>query len=119
MIPESQTRLSKAPAANRDIASSSLGIATPQQFEDALAAVEKGPLPSATLDRLSTLLQTFLQSLLERLLVGSGEEHGCWSNRATCAVMRNSTNKERITREPARAAARALKIWHKKIILSQ
>ena len=36
-----------------------VGIATPQQFENALAAIEKGPLPPATLDRLSTLLQTF------------------------------------------------------------
>jgi aryl-alcohol dehydrogenase-like predicted oxidoreductase len=36
-----------------------VGIATPQQFEDALAAVEKGPLPAAVLERLSTLRQTF------------------------------------------------------------
>jgi L-galactose dehydrogenase/L-glyceraldehyde 3-phosphate reductase len=36
-----------------------VGMATPQQFENALAAVEKGPLPPAALDRLSTLLQTF------------------------------------------------------------
>jgi aryl-alcohol dehydrogenase-like predicted oxidoreductase len=36
-----------------------VGIATPQQFENALAAIEKGPLPPATLDRLLTLLQTF------------------------------------------------------------
>jgi L-galactose dehydrogenase/L-glyceraldehyde 3-phosphate reductase len=36
-----------------------VGIATPQQFESALAAVQKGPLPPAALDRLSTLLQTF------------------------------------------------------------
>jgi aryl-alcohol dehydrogenase-like predicted oxidoreductase len=36
-----------------------VGIAAPQQFENALAAVEKGPLPPAALDRLSTLLQTF------------------------------------------------------------
>jgi aryl-alcohol dehydrogenase-like predicted oxidoreductase len=35
------------------------GIAAPHQFENALAAVEKGPLPPAALDRLSTLLQTF------------------------------------------------------------
>jgi aryl-alcohol dehydrogenase-like predicted oxidoreductase len=32
-----------------------VGMATPQQFEDALAAVEKGPLPQAALDRLSVL----------------------------------------------------------------
>ena len=36
-----------------------VGIATPEQFEDALAAVEKGPLPAAALERLSTLRQTF------------------------------------------------------------
>jgi aryl-alcohol dehydrogenase-like predicted oxidoreductase len=36
-----------------------VGMATPQQFEDALAAVHKGPLPSATLDRLSVLQQAF------------------------------------------------------------
>jgi L-galactose dehydrogenase/L-glyceraldehyde 3-phosphate reductase len=36
-----------------------VGIATPQQFEDALAAVQKGPLPAAALDRLSALRQTF------------------------------------------------------------
>jgi hypothetical protein len=29
-----------------------VGIATPQQFEDALVAVQKGRLPSAALDRL-------------------------------------------------------------------
>jgi aryl-alcohol dehydrogenase-like predicted oxidoreductase len=36
-----------------------VGMATPQQFEDALAAAEKGPLPSAALDRLSALRQAF------------------------------------------------------------
>jgi aryl-alcohol dehydrogenase-like predicted oxidoreductase len=36
-----------------------VGLATPQQFEDALAAVEKGPLPQAALDRLSALRQAF------------------------------------------------------------
>ena len=36
-----------------------VGIATPQQFEDALAAVEKGPLPLGALDRLSELRQGF------------------------------------------------------------
>jgi aryl-alcohol dehydrogenase-like predicted oxidoreductase len=36
-----------------------VGIATPQQFEDALAAVQKGPLPKAALDRLSALRQAF------------------------------------------------------------
>jgi aryl-alcohol dehydrogenase-like predicted oxidoreductase len=36
-----------------------VGMATPQQFEDALAAVEKGPLPQAALDRLSKLRQAF------------------------------------------------------------
>ena len=36
-----------------------VGMATPQQFEDALAAAEKGPLPQAALDRLSELRQGF------------------------------------------------------------
>lgn len=36
-----------------------VGMATPQQFEDALAAVLKGPLPQAALDRLSALRQAF------------------------------------------------------------
>jgi aryl-alcohol dehydrogenase-like predicted oxidoreductase len=36
-----------------------IGMATPQQFEDALAAVEKGPLPQAALDRLAALRQEF------------------------------------------------------------
>jgi aryl-alcohol dehydrogenase-like predicted oxidoreductase len=36
-----------------------VGVATPQQFEDALAAVEKGPLPQAALDRLAALQQEF------------------------------------------------------------
>jgi aryl-alcohol dehydrogenase-like predicted oxidoreductase len=36
-----------------------VGMATPQQFEDALAAVEKGPLPAAALERLEALRQGF------------------------------------------------------------
>ena len=36
-----------------------LGMATPQQFENALAAVQKGPLPPAALERLTTLRQGF------------------------------------------------------------
>lgn len=36
-----------------------VGMATPQQFEDALAAAEKGPLPQAALARLSELRQGF------------------------------------------------------------
>jgi len=36
-----------------------VGMATPQQFEDALAAVQKGPLPPAALERLTTLRQGF------------------------------------------------------------
>ena len=36
-----------------------VGMATPQQFEDALAAVQKGPLPQAALDRLMVLQQAF------------------------------------------------------------
>ncbi|MGB7835739.1 MAG: aldo/keto reductase [Xanthobacteraceae bacterium] len=37
-----------------------VGMATPQQFEDALTAVQKGPLPAAALDRLSALQQVFV-----------------------------------------------------------
>jgi aryl-alcohol dehydrogenase-like predicted oxidoreductase len=36
-----------------------VGMATPQQFEDALDAVQKGPLPPAALKRLTTLRQAF------------------------------------------------------------
>ena len=36
-----------------------VGMATPQQFEDALTAAEKGPLPQAALDRLSELRLAF------------------------------------------------------------
>lgn len=36
-----------------------VGVATPQQFEDAFAAVEKGPLPAAALERLAPLRQGF------------------------------------------------------------
>jgi L-galactose dehydrogenase/L-glyceraldehyde 3-phosphate reductase len=36
-----------------------VGIATPGQFDHALAAVEKGPLPAAALDRLSALRRAF------------------------------------------------------------
>jgi aryl-alcohol dehydrogenase-like predicted oxidoreductase len=37
-----------------------VGVATPRQFEDALAAVMKGPLPKAALDRLAALQQGFV-----------------------------------------------------------
>ena len=37
-----------------------VGMATPQQFEQALAAVEKGPLPQAALDRVTSLQQGFV-----------------------------------------------------------
>src|SRR5260370_27425345 len=36
-----------------------VGMATPQQFEDALTAVQKGPLPLAALNRLIALRQAF------------------------------------------------------------
>jgi aryl-alcohol dehydrogenase-like predicted oxidoreductase len=36
-----------------------VGMATPQQFEDAFAAVAKGPLPAAALERLNALRQGF------------------------------------------------------------
>lgn len=37
-----------------------VGVASPQQFEDALAAVMKGPLPQAALDRLAALQLGFV-----------------------------------------------------------
>jgi hypothetical protein len=37
-----------------------VGIATPEQFEGALAAVEKGPLPKAALERLAELQRGFV-----------------------------------------------------------
>jgi aryl-alcohol dehydrogenase-like predicted oxidoreductase len=36
-----------------------VGMATPEQFEQALAAVEKGPLPQIALDRLAQLQRGF------------------------------------------------------------
>ena len=36
-----------------------VGMATPQQFEDALTAVQKGPLPAAAIDRLTALWKRF------------------------------------------------------------
>jgi aryl-alcohol dehydrogenase-like predicted oxidoreductase len=36
-----------------------VGMATPEQFDDALAAVQQGPLPPTALDRLTTLRQAF------------------------------------------------------------
>jgi L-galactose dehydrogenase/L-glyceraldehyde 3-phosphate reductase len=35
-------------------------MATPEQFEQALAAVQKGPLPQAALDRLAALQRGFV-----------------------------------------------------------
>ena len=37
-----------------------VGIATPEQFDGALAAVEKGPLPKAALERLAELQKGFV-----------------------------------------------------------
>jgi hypothetical protein len=38
-----------------------VGMATPQQFEQALAAVQKGPLPQPALDRLASLQRGIAQ----------------------------------------------------------
>ena len=40
-----------------------VGMATPQQFEQALAAVQKGPLPQAALDRLESLQRGIAQEV--------------------------------------------------------
>jgi aryl-alcohol dehydrogenase-like predicted oxidoreductase len=55
-LTEAATRFAVSPPAMGTIL---VGMATPQQFEDALAAVEKGPLPQAALDRLTALRQAF------------------------------------------------------------
>jgi aryl-alcohol dehydrogenase-like predicted oxidoreductase len=55
-LTEAATRLALSHPAMSTIL---VGMATPQQFEDALAAVLKGPLPRAALDRLSGLRQAF------------------------------------------------------------
>src|SRR5262249_19704221 len=56
-LPEAATRFALSHPAMGVIL---VGMATPQQFEDALAAVHKGPLPPAALDRLSALQQAFV-----------------------------------------------------------
>jgi len=55
-LAEAATRFAFAQAA---IGTILVGMATPQQFDDALAAVQKGPLPPAALERLSALRQAF------------------------------------------------------------
>src|ERR1700692_783883 len=55
-LPEAATRFALS---NQAMGTILVGMATPQQFEDALAAVRKGPLPQAALDRLSEPRQAF------------------------------------------------------------
>jgi aryl-alcohol dehydrogenase-like predicted oxidoreductase len=55
-LTEAATRFALSHAAMGTIL---VGMATPQQFEDALVAVQKGPLPQAALDRLAALRQAF------------------------------------------------------------
>ena len=55
-LPEAATRFALSHPAMGTIL---VGMATPQQFEDALAAVQKGSLPPAALERLSALQQAF------------------------------------------------------------
>jgi aryl-alcohol dehydrogenase-like predicted oxidoreductase len=55
-LTEAATRFALSHAA---IGTILVGMATPQQFEDAFAAVEKGPLPPAALDRLMALREGF------------------------------------------------------------
>jgi aryl-alcohol dehydrogenase-like predicted oxidoreductase len=42
-----------------DVGTVLVGMATPQQFQDALAAVQRGPLPADALDRIKTLQEAF------------------------------------------------------------
>src|SRR5262249_33438772 len=55
-LPEAATRFALSHPA---VSTVLVGMATPQQFEDALAAVQQGPLPPAALDRLAALQQAF------------------------------------------------------------
>jgi aryl-alcohol dehydrogenase-like predicted oxidoreductase len=55
-LPEAAIRFA---ISHRAIGTILVGIATPHQFDNALAAVQNGPLPIAALERLSALLQTF------------------------------------------------------------
>jgi aryl-alcohol dehydrogenase-like predicted oxidoreductase len=55
-LPEAATRFAISHPAMGTIL---VGMATPQQFEDALTAVQKGSLPPAALDRLSALIHAF------------------------------------------------------------
>jgi L-galactose dehydrogenase/L-glyceraldehyde 3-phosphate reductase len=55
-LPEAAIRFAMSHSA---IGTILVGMATPQQFQDALAAVEKGPLPQAAFDRLARLRQGF------------------------------------------------------------
>lgn len=45
--------------AHKEMGTILVGMATPEQFEEALAAVEKGPLPKQALDRIASLQQGF------------------------------------------------------------
>jgi aryl-alcohol dehydrogenase-like predicted oxidoreductase len=56
-LTEAATRFAMAQPA---IGTILVGMAEPQQFEDAFAAVEKGPLPAAALERLGALRQGFV-----------------------------------------------------------
>jgi L-galactose dehydrogenase/L-glyceraldehyde 3-phosphate reductase len=55
-LPEAAIRFALA---NSALGTILVGIATPQQFEDALAAVQQGPLPQAALARVKTLQESF------------------------------------------------------------
>jgi aryl-alcohol dehydrogenase-like predicted oxidoreductase len=55
-LTEAATRFS---ISHPDMGTILVGMATPQQFEDALAAVQKGPLPQAALERLAALREGF------------------------------------------------------------
>ncbi|HEV2550303.1 MAG TPA: aldo/keto reductase, partial [Stellaceae bacterium] len=59
-LPEAATRFAISHPA---IGTILVGMATPLQFEQALAAVQKGPLPKIALDRLAALQQSFASEL--------------------------------------------------------
>jgi aryl-alcohol dehydrogenase-like predicted oxidoreductase len=56
-LPEAATRFALSHPAMGTIL---VGMATSQQFEDALTVAQKGPLGAAALDRLSALQQAFV-----------------------------------------------------------
>jgi hypothetical protein len=86
-LTEAATRFAISHSAVRTIL---VGMATRQQFEDALAAAQKGPLPSAALDRLSGLQHRSPRRSASRLAL----------NRSRNVAMCSSVRREDDARKP-------------------